>query len=45
MIEDEGARGPFLSRVSSSLNSDGMWTTTPEPMKAVHCGFIKPIDQ
>lgn len=36
---------PFRSRVSSSLKSAGTLTTTPEPMKAVHVGLIRPVHQ
>ena len=33
---------PFRSSVSSSLNREGMWTTTPDPMKAMQFGLIRP---
>ena len=34
---------PFRSSVSSSLNNDGMCTTTPDPMNPTHFSFTSPL--
>lgn len=38
----EGKNAPFFSSVSSSSKNEGTWTTTPDPMNAVHSGLTRP---